>query len=90
MTFYITSKYVNLVELKMSKLNSGLDLFPLILFLFASTIKIARCTTGAKGCNFLAGFLQVSQMFLKHLLKVSSKSLKSFLQVSKKLLTPRP
>jgi hypothetical protein len=38
--------------------------------------KIARRTTGAKGCNFLAGLLQVSYMFLKHILKVCSKSLK--------------
>ena len=49
--------------------------------------KIARHTTGAKGYNFLTGFLQVSYMFLKHRLKVCSKSLKSLLQVSKKLLT---
>ena len=28
--------------------------------------KIAKRTTGAKGCNFLAGFLQVSHMVLKH------------------------
>ena len=28
--------------------------------------KIAKHTTGAKGCNFLAGFLQVSHMFLKN------------------------
>ena len=49
--------------------------------------KIARRTTGAKGCNFLAGFLQVSHMILKHLLKVCIKSLKSPLHVSKKSLT---
>ena len=33
-------------------------------------IKIARRTTGAKGYNFLAGFLRVFKMILKHLLKV--------------------
>ena len=34
--------------------------------------KIARRTTGAKGCPFLAGFLQVAHlMFLRHLFKVS-------------------
>ena len=41
--------------------------------------KIARRTTGAKGCNYLAGFLQVSHMFLKHLLEVCSNSLKKSL-----------
>ena len=46
--------------------------------------QIARGTTGEKGCNFLAGFLQVSHMFL---LKVCSKSLKSLLQVSNELIT---
>ena len=50
-------------------------------------VKIARRTTGAKGCNFLAGFLQVSQMFLKYILKVFYKYLTNLLQVSKKLLT---
>ena len=44
--------------------------------------KIARRTRGVKGFNFLAGFLQVSNMFLKHLLKVCGKSLKSLLLVS--------
>ena len=48
---------------------------------------IVRPTTGAKGCYFLAGFLQVSHIFLKHILKFCIKSLISLLQVSKKLLT---
>ena len=50
-------------------------------------IKIARRTTGAKGCYFFAGFLQETPIFLKQLLKFCSKSLKSLLQVSNKLLT---
>ena len=45
--------------------------------------KIAQHTTWVKGCNFLAGFLQVSHKCLGHLLKVCRKSLKSLLQVSK-------
>ena len=49
--------------------------------------KIARRTTGAKSCYFLAGFLQVSHIFLKHLLQFCRKSLTSLLQVSMKLLT---
>jgi hypothetical protein len=37
--------------------------------------QIARRTTGAKGCYFLADFLQVSYKFLKHFFKVSNKPL---------------
>ena len=45
--------------------------------------KIARHTTGAKGCYFLAGLLQVSNVCLKHILKdYTNKSLTSLLQVS--------
>ena len=39
--------------------------------------KYLRRTSEAKGCYFLAGFLQVSKMFLKHFLKVSKKSSRS-------------
>ena len=46
--------------------------------------EIARRTTGAECRNFLAGFLQVSHMFIIHLLKACSKSLKKSLY---KLLT---
>ena len=42
-----------------------------------SKIKIARRTTGAKGCYFLAGFLQVLNMYLKHCLKLSNIYLRS-------------
>ena len=35
-----------------------------------SMSKIARRTTGAKGCYFLAGSLKVPKMFLKHPFKV--------------------
>ena len=47
-------------------------------------LKIMRRTTGAKGCYFLAGFLQVSNMFVKHLVKVSNKFLTSLHEVSNK------
>ena len=52
-------------------------LSPTITVWLGVSFKIARRTTGAKGCYFLDCFLQVFNMFLKHFLKVSYKSLSS-------------
>ena len=55
----------------------------------ASTVnqKIVRRTTGVKGCFFLAGFLQVSNIFIKYILQVSYKYPTSILQISNKYFT---
>jgi hypothetical protein len=50
------------------------------------TEKIARRLQGQRVAIVLAGFLQVSNKFLKQFLKVSNKSLASLQEVSKKSL----
>ena len=52
-----------------------------------SIIFFVRRTTEAKGCYFLVGFLQVSNLFIKHFWEVPNKSRSTLVQVSRNILT---